>query len=180
MKLKVLKPTSRSTEEWRDIPGYEGLYLVSNQGRVYSYRRQLYLRPFLTKKGYLYVTLTVGKQHRYLKAALVLAAFSGPRPTEYTVNHKDGDKSNDAFFNLEYLTDADNIRHAIAIGLKGVYGEDNPRARLTNGQVLEISRLWKTGQYRRAALANQFNISLAVIDRIIYQTGWKTVLAAAS
>lgn len=104
------------TEEWRDIKGYEGLYLVSNLGRVYGIKRKNILHPGLTEKGYLSVGLskdgkgTSKKVHR-----LVAKAFLGESKLE--VNHKDGDKTNNRVDNLEYCTRSQNIRHAIKEGL---------------------------------------------------------------
>ena len=172
---KMPAPKSSSFEEWRDVVGYEGLYLVSDQGRIYSLIREIYRRAGVDSRGYPYVTLAGrGKARNFTLGFLVLRAFVSERPPQYTVNHKDGNKFNNQKDNLEYMTCPDNIRHAIQNGLKGVYGEENPRAKLTNAQVKRIYRLWKFGQSRKE-LAERFGVSTATIDRIVYRMGWKMV-----
>lgn len=49
-------------EIWKDIPGYEGLYLVSDLGRVKGIRSGKILRPYLHKRGYLYLRLLKDKK----------------------------------------------------------------------------------------------------------------------
>jgi hypothetical protein len=176
--LKAPTPQSSHSEEWKDVVGYEGYYLVSDQGRVYSLIRGIYRRAGVDSRGYPYVTLQRNgkeKPRNFTLGYLVLHAFVGDRPdAAATVNHKDGNKFHNWKGNLEYLPILDNIRHAIANGLKGVYGEENPRAKLTNSQVKEIFLNWKAGWTRRE-LSEKFHASLSVIDRIIYRMGWKTV-----
>ena len=53
---------SYDNEIWKDIKGYEGLYKVSNKGRVYSFITNRYMIPQLTNTGYLYIDLTKDKE----------------------------------------------------------------------------------------------------------------------
>ena len=93
-------------EIWRDIKGYEGLYQVSNLGRVKNKRRNKLLKLQLQKDGYLRVGLydknlkwSCKKVHRLVAEAFI----SNPSNLEY-VNHKDEDKSNNDASNLEWCT----------------------------------------------------------------------------
>ena len=95
-------------EVWLDVVGYEGLYQVSNYGRVYSTIRHRQLSIFGHNQGYKRVKLQ-GKTH-YVHI-LVAEAFIG-RPNDgqrYVVNHKDEDRSNNYVGNLEFVTHKDNI-----------------------------------------------------------------------
>ena len=95
-------------EEWRDIEGYEGLYRVSNYGNVYSVRRKRNLKPCTDTRGYLGVALQKGKWKRYLIHRLVAQAFV-PNPNNLPqVNHKDENKINNYYENLEWCDQAYN------------------------------------------------------------------------
>lgn len=100
-------------EVWRDIAGWEGLYQVSSEGRVYSTRSGRCLKPATKDNGYQFFGLyrrqnaTRAYVHR-----LVAAAFL-PNPCgKSEVNHKDGDKTNNALNNLEWVTPSENQRHS--------------------------------------------------------------------
>ena len=115
-------------EVWKDIPGYEGLYQVSNLGRVKSLERvtarerlliakERILQP-AERKGYLLVAIGArGERKTYSVHRLVAQAFIPNTENKRTVNHKDGNKHNNAVSNLEWNTDAENMRHAISTGL---------------------------------------------------------------
>ena len=105
-------------EEWRDIAGYEGLYQVSNCGRVKSLGRYIrakagsskwqeekLLRPQTNGKGYLKVGLYKdGQQKMFFVHRLVATAFlENPMPLFWTdINHKDEVKTNNTASNLEW------------------------------------------------------------------------------
>ena len=99
-------------EIWRDIKNYEGLYQVSNWGRVKSLVdnhgkfREKILSPGKHGKGYLAVNLCKGGEHkRYTVHRLVLMTFSPvANMSELLVNHKDEDKTNNNLNNLEWCT----------------------------------------------------------------------------
>lgn len=100
-------------EVWKDIPNYEGLYQVSNLGRVKSFRKstkhywqdEYILKPTTSENGYCNVTLydkTV--RHKFLVHRLVAEAFI-PNPDNLPqINHKDENPMNNAASNLEWCT----------------------------------------------------------------------------
>jgi hypothetical protein len=106
-------------EEWRPVVGYEGLYEVSNLGRVQRGDRLRKLSP--NDYGYIVVQLWRDGQYRqFLVHVLVAAAFLGPCPDGYEVNHKHGDKADNRASELEYMTRSDNNKHAYTTGLRVV------------------------------------------------------------
>lgn len=86
--------------EWRDIPGYEGLYQVSNDGRVHSIRNGQEKKLVLHHSGFLGLTLCEsGHQEYFMIHRLVATVFLGaPRRTQ--VYHRDGNKLNNTSDNL--------------------------------------------------------------------------------
>lgn len=111
-----------SSEEWRDIRGYEGHYQVSNYGRVRSFitcnahpNAPRILAQNVRQRGYVYCH--VGERHRSVHR-LVAEAFI-PNPDGLPqVNHIDGNKRNNRADNLEWVSSQENTIHAVKTGLK--------------------------------------------------------------
>lgn len=115
-------------EEWRDIAGYEGLYQISNLGRVKSLNRMIngsygskkvikcrMLRPVDNSKGYKCVLLCKdGKKCRTYIHHIVAQAFVANPDKCSEVNHKDEDKSNNRADNLEWCTRRYNVNYGTA------------------------------------------------------------------
>lgn len=110
-------------EIWKDIVGYEGLYQVSNLGRVKSLgngkthnSKERILKARKETNGYLRITLTKdGKQKKYTIHRLVATAFI-PNPDNLPiVNHKDEDKLNNRIENLEWCDAKYNINYGTHI-----------------------------------------------------------------
>lgn len=113
------------SETWREIPGYEGAYEVSDLGRVRSldrvssHGRRLRGRVLkqIRRSGYLSVGLHLnGDPTLYLVHRLVLTAFAGPPARGMEARHLDGDASNNAASNLVWGTTRENIRDQLRHG----------------------------------------------------------------
>lgn len=108
------------TEEiWKDIKGYEGLYQVSDLGRVKSFKRdsERILKPLTKTTGYKSVTLS-NKQvkHQSINVHRLVADAFIPNPdNKPQVNHIDEDKTNNMVSNLEWVTAKENANHGTAI-----------------------------------------------------------------
>ena len=105
-------------EIWKDIPNYEGLYQVSNLGRVKSTPICKHKKPRILKNiprnGYFSVILCDGKTQKNVFVHRLVAECFVPNPeNKPIVNHIDGNKSNPHFSNLEWCTQKENVNHAI-------------------------------------------------------------------
>lgn len=169
------------TEVWAPVPGYEGRYDVSADGQVMRVKNVHGATPgrlisqHVDARGYHRVTLLGGRRgtaKSFFIHRLVAAAFLGPIPEGLQVNHKDGDKSNNALHNLEYVSAKQNIHHAERMGLRPkLRGEDHPAARLTEGDVLRIRGL--AGSMRQRDIAACYGISESHTHRIINRLVWR-------
>ena len=98
-------------EIWKDIQGYEGLYKVSNTGKIYSSKIKDTMRTFINNSGYECVQLAKNKVRKgYLVHRLVAASFCEGYEQGLVVNHKDGNRTNNSSYNLEWLTTKGNIQ----------------------------------------------------------------------
>lgn len=102
-------------EEWKDVKGYEGLYRVSNEGRVFSLMTNQVLKTWLKseKEPYRKVNLYWdGKKTNFLVHRLVAIAFLEKVFGKNEINHKDGDPRNCNVNNLEWSTRSENEIHS--------------------------------------------------------------------
>lgn len=120
--MATADPITTTTEQWRDVPGWEGIYEVSDHGRVRSLDRQkeyrdgrIYSYPGrilklrVNQKGYLRAGLYDGSKAKdWYIHRLVMRAFVGPCPEGMQVCHDDGDKTNNRLDNLRYGSQSDN------------------------------------------------------------------------
>lgn len=109
-------------EVWKDVPGFQGKYQVSDQGRIRSCASPngrgdwlevpRLMKPTPNYSGYRVVTLSMPDGRRVQKRlhCLVLEAFVGPRPEGLQAAHCDDDKSNNRLSNLKWKTLGENMR----------------------------------------------------------------------
>lgn len=113
----------------KDIPGYEGEYGVTIDGKVYSYKRNKFMKPALGKQGYLYIHLQQGNKGKKYKIHRLVAMTYISNPNNYPcINHKDENKLNNHVSNLEWCTYKYNTNYGTCIQrrAKKMTGENNP------------------------------------------------------
>lgn len=117
-------------EVWRDIEGYEGLYQISDIGRIKSLITGKIRNLQMNKWGYPVIILTKDKKQKQMFVhRLVAKAFIPKIEGKNEVNHINGDKTDNRKENLEWCTKSENIRHAFRTGLKDYHGSKGPSAR---------------------------------------------------
>ena len=165
----------KNLEIWKPITEWEGLYSISNLGRV---RREpteaKIMSPFLSRGGYRIVLLSrYARKHKYSVHRLVASHFlkSIPKPT---VHHIDGNKTNNIAPNLKYVTPHENSADA---ALKGLYskGKDHHSVKLTEQQVLDIRRRYSTGKTSHNILAREYRVHPSSIGYICQRRTWKHI-----
>lgn len=171
-----------SLEEWRPVVGFEGVYSVSNQGRIRrdGANKGAHIGRILAtspdSKGYRMVQLYVACAHfRRRVHVLVGRAFLGPLPLGHEINHIDGDKMNARRDNLEQVTHAANQAHAARTGLaRGAPGEANAAAKLSVADVRAIKRALVRGD-TCDTLARRFGVTAPTIGYILRGKTWPHV-----
>lgn len=141
----------------KPIPGYENLYSVTKEGKVYGHKFKKYKRPNTHTGGYLGVNLYKnGRQKRHSIHRLVMLSFKGHSSLQ--VNHLDGDKKNNNLNNLEYCTAKDNIRHSYATRLQVQRkGLDSPRCKLVEKD-LEIVKCLRAFEWTQKDIAKVLDV----------------------
>lgn len=175
----------------KDIPGYEGLYAVTNDGRVWSHpkrttvgsnggmredggrwlniirvtKRTAHMRAYLHRDGKAAGMLV----HR----AVAMAYLPNPESLPH-INHKDGDPTNNRVENLEWCDASTNARHAIANGLTKMpsqSGAKNSQSKLTESDVRRI-RIEHSAGKSCAAIARQFGVNPKTVNDIVRGKRW--------
>lgn len=178
-------------EVWKSVPilRYKALYEVSNLGRVRRSARGPrtrighVLKPHTSRKtGYPKVALSCppkGRGRRIVTTpnvhVLVALAFLGPRPKGSCVDHKDGDKTNCCLNNLEYVTDLENHRRALALGLvRDRKGSQLSWAKLKEEDIPAIRQALHDGELQRS-IAERYGVDRTAIGCIKRNKSWRHI-----
>lgn len=162
-------------EVWLTPDGYDGLYRVSNFGRVFGIKRGNVLKPTREETGYHTVCLSAcGEVTKFRLNVLVLSTFCGPPPFQGAhAAHNDGDKSNNTLRNLRWATSVENQADVDRHGRR-CRGEDVFGAVLTEGDVLIIRERLATGE-RNRPVAEDFGVSISTVHLIRHRKIWKHI-----
>jgi hypothetical protein len=152
-------------ETWRDVAGYEGLYRVSDLGRVMSLHRQRerLIKPTPGPDGY-FVRLCMkakGIQNFQLHRLVLMTFHPISNPKDYWVSPRNGDHFDARLVNLAWVPRS---------------GDHAPNTTLTEAAVKDIRALWADGEgLTQAAIARRYNVSRVCITHILSGRTWAGV-----
>lgn len=175
-----------TTEIWKPVVGYEGLYEVSNLGNVKSVDKVVQtkrgsrhyperrLSEWVDHKNYKTVLLCKNGKQRTTKVHRIVAEAFIENPLGYKqINHIDCDKRNNNVSNLEWCNNSRNQKHAYEHGLNTPrQGELNGGHKLVEKQVIEIRRLYDKG-VDVSELSKRYCVTKTQIRRIVNYKSWK-------
>ena len=175
------------TEVWKDVKEFLGYYQVSNlgrcrsvertvtfsDGRVRTYKSKI-LKPFISKHGYPTATLSYkGKNFKRRVHRMVAETFLEPKEGDVEVNHKDGNKLNNAESNLEWITHSDNLTHFHA-NSNSNSGERNNLSVLKDKDIINIREMSSKGISSKE-ISLLYKVDYKTIWRIVTYQTWKYV-----
>lgn len=171
-------------EIFKDIKGYEGLYQISNLGKVkriprnivnkngYSLLKEMFLTPYVDDVGYFRIGLKLNSKTTHRRIHRLIATTFIPNPeNKPQVNHINGIKTDNRLENLEWVTSLENTNHAIKAGLIKRNGENNASSKLIEIQVLDIKERLKKGE-TGSSIAKIYNVHASTISLIKRNIKW--------
>lgn len=170
---------------WKAIPGFS-LYHISNYGEIKTFnwknkKVEKIMSPALDGAGYFRTMLKRDSDGKFctVKVHRLVAQTFIPNPlNKPQVNHINGIRNDNRLTNLEWVTNAENIKHSFKIGLSSNKGEKNPAATLTDAQAKEILANYKFGKKNKDGItkkeiAQQYNVNVCVIRDLVMRKTWK-------
>lgn len=195
--IKIKDMKANTEEVWKDIKGYEGLYQVSNRGRVKSLERRVVgkngnmyyyhekiKKACLMNHGYMVVDLHKNGKNKHAYIHRLIAEYFIPNPeNKPQINHKNGIRHDNRIENLEWVTCYENNKHMkevlkTAYILPPKYGKDNPKSR----RILQFTKEGKfiksyetLTEAERCTGAHHSNISKVALGKRNFAGGfvWK-------
>lgn len=166
-----------ATERWLPVVGWEGIYEVSDLGRVRSLPRGIsggrrikgrVLALTVDDSGTHTVLLRDSPRRRHVHIYILVAeAFIGPRPAGLQIRHLNDDRTDNRLANLTYGTQGENMVDAV---LNGKHGN----TKLTVDNVREIRRRYAAGE-SQAAVAADYGVKPITVQAVVKRRNWKHV-----
>ena len=160
----------------KDIPGYEGRYVVTDEGTILNSKgKEIYWR--FDKDGYKLVLLSnSGIKKSYYIHRLVCMAFLDNPDNKPQVNHKNGIRSDNRLENLEWCTISENVSDGFKRGRKPtiIQGEQAINHKLKGRDIPAIRQMISDG-HKIQEISNQFNVSYSTIYSIKSGKNWKHI-----
>lgn len=179
-----------TNEVWKPVKEINGKYHVSNCGRIrshikfirdergvikgYSISKNGKIRKGSKFNGYLAIDSSINGKRKILYVHRLVAKYFIENPADRNeVNHKDGNKLNNYYENLEWCTHGENMKHASNKRLIPM-GEKSPQAKLTRNDVLDIRNAFNIG-FTLSQITEAYPTTRDNIRAIINRKSWKHI-----
>jgi len=160
---------------WKEIKGYENIYKVSDEGNVFSIKRNKNLQAGTQVNGYLFVNLSKnGKVKTHRVHRLVAEAFIVNPLSKSDVNHIDSDRKNNMLSNLEWVSRSENLKHCINTR-DIIDGENNYKSIFERWQIIIIRYLSENNKYSNKLIKKLLNISYGNLNQILHYKRYKKI-----
>lgn len=150
-------------------------YYISRKGKVYNLSTGIKIKPY--KQRYLSIVLIYkdgNRKRKYIHRLVALAFVPNPE-NKPQVNHIDGNKKNNYYLNLEWVTAKENTKHAIDKNLrKDNTGPNNNTSKISEQDFEDIKKLGK--HHTSKSIGDRYNLSKSQINKIISGRTWKSRL----
>lgn len=164
-------------ELWKEVKNFEGRFWISNHGRIKSNDLRKHtikiLKCYIDSLGYYQAQLRKKPICRKVRIHTLVGEYFVIKPIseiKLVINHKDGNKLNNYFMNLEWTTPKGNSDHAVATGLHDLKGSKHPNAKLTEDDVRAIRKLYPS--HTQKEIAVKFGICRRQAGDIINRVNW--------
>lgn len=165
-KWKSTIPFACVGEDWKEHKDFPD-YAVSSEGRIYSFKGMSLMNPSKSKKdGLLSLRLKeAGESKKFMLSRLVAELFMTNPENKKMISYKDGNSENCSVSNLEWVSHKELMQKAVTSGAYHHFGENSPRAKLTDEDVEYIRANYKKGdkQFNAIKLAERFGVSSGTI-----------------
>jgi HNH endonuclease/NUMOD4 motif len=168
--------------QYRSVPGYEGCYEATDDGRIWSIprggRRGRFLKPSFLPGGYPFVVLSKNGITETLTVHVIVAtAFHGKCPSGKQARHWDGNPVNNVPSNVFWGTPLENAQDRIRHGTQAyVQGDNHGKAILTEEIVRQLRAMHRVAKLNYKQLAPQLGISPNALSQAIRGLTWKHVI----
>lgn len=163
-------------EIWKD---YIYNYQISNLGNAKNKITGKILKLSVDGNGYLGCTVSMGRRGLFKRIRIhraVAELFIDNLNNFKQVNHKDGNKKNNCYLNLEWCTSKENVQHAYDNKLRiPKYGEENIFSKLTKDNVKYIRNNYipRNKEFGAKPLSKKFGVQIYTIRDVMAQRTWK-------
>lgn len=175
--MRLFSKEELKSEIWEDLIGFENNCQISTLGRFRNKKTNKVYSLGYYSNGYEQFSISIdGKRYTAIAHVLVAKQFINNPENKPEVNHKNGIRDDNRIENLEWNTRTENMKHSyreLGRNKKDNIGINNPKAILSEKEVIEIRRLHKEDGLGNYEIAKIYNMNPPAIWKILHNYTWK-------